>query len=51
MVVVTVALDYAGPLTNVVQVTTDEGATGVYTQTSTVGFKYVYLPVVVRNFP
>ncbi len=30
-VVVTVAMGYAGPLTNVVQVTTLEGATGIYT--------------------
>jgi uncharacterized repeat protein (TIGR01451 family) len=33
-VVVTVELGYAGSLTNVVQVTTDEGAMGVYTETS-----------------
>ncbi len=33
-VVVTVAIDYAGPLTNVVQVATAEGATGIYTETS-----------------
>jgi uncharacterized repeat protein (TIGR01451 family) len=31
-VVVTVALGYSGPLTNVVQVTTEEGATGVYAE-------------------
>jgi uncharacterized repeat protein (TIGR01451 family) len=31
-VVVTVALSYSGPLTNVVQVTTEEGATGIYTE-------------------
>ncbi|MCP4541537.1 MAG: DUF11 domain-containing protein [Chloroflexi bacterium] len=35
-VVVTVETDYTGLLTNVVQVTTEEGATGIYTQTSTV---------------
>jgi len=35
-VVVTVEMDYIGPLTNVVSVTTEEGATGVYTETSTV---------------
>jgi len=34
-VVVTVDMDYTGPLTNVVTVTTDEGATGSYTTTST----------------
>jgi uncharacterized repeat protein (TIGR01451 family) len=33
-VVVTVEIGYAGPLTNVVHVTTEEGATGVYTETS-----------------
>lgn len=32
--VVTVDIGYAGPLTNVVQVTTAEGATGIYTVTS-----------------
>jgi len=34
--VVTVELDYAGPLTNVVRVGTQEGVTGVYTETSLV---------------
>ncbi|MDY7079711.1 MAG: S8 family serine peptidase [Chloroflexota bacterium] len=33
-VVVTVAVGYVGPLTNVVQVTTEEGGTGVYTATT-----------------
>jgi len=33
-VVVTVEMGYAGPLTNVVQVTTLEGASGIYTATS-----------------
>jgi serine protease AprX len=33
-VVVTVAADYAGSLTNVAQVTTAEGATGIYTETT-----------------
>lgn len=32
-VVVTVEMDYAGPLTNIVSVTTEEGAMGVYTKT------------------
>jgi uncharacterized repeat protein (TIGR01451 family) len=32
-VVITVETGYAGPLTNVVQVTTEEGATGVFTET------------------
>jgi uncharacterized repeat protein (TIGR01451 family) len=31
---VTVEVDYAGPLTNVIEVTTDEGAIGVYTETT-----------------
>jgi uncharacterized repeat protein (TIGR01451 family) len=48
-VVVTVAEDYAGPLVNRVQVTTDEGATGVYVATSTVIKDSIYLPLVVRN--
>ncbi len=34
-VVVTAEVGYNGPLTNVVQVTTEEGAAGVYTETST----------------
>jgi uncharacterized repeat protein (TIGR01451 family) len=33
-VVVTVEMGYGGPLTNVVRVTTEEGATGVYTETT-----------------
>jgi uncharacterized repeat protein (TIGR01451 family) len=33
-VVVTVGMGYAGPLTNVVQVTTEEGASGTYTETT-----------------
>ncbi|NIO71783.1 MAG: hypothetical protein GTN71_22840, partial [Anaerolineae bacterium] len=33
-VVVTVQMGYSGTLTNVVEVTTEEGATGVYTETS-----------------
>ena len=35
-VVVTVETGYAGPLTNVVEVTTEEGASGIYTVTSQV---------------
>ncbi|MCP4541473.1 MAG: DUF11 domain-containing protein, partial [Chloroflexi bacterium] len=31
----TVEVGYAGPLTNVVQVSTEQGATGIYTETST----------------
>jgi len=34
-VVVTVEMSHKGPLTNVVRVTTEEGATGVYTSTTT----------------
>jgi uncharacterized repeat protein (TIGR01451 family) len=49
-VIVTVDVGYAGPLTNVVQVTTEEGVTGVYTETSTViAGPSVYLPLVVRS--
>jgi hypothetical protein len=45
-------MDYAGPLTNVVRVTTDEGETGVYTETSTaIVLHPVYLPLVTRNAP
>jgi uncharacterized repeat protein (TIGR01451 family) len=36
--VVTVEMDYAGPLTNVVRVTTEEGATGIYTEVTSVGY-------------
>ncbi|MEE8392506.1 MAG: right-handed parallel beta-helix repeat-containing protein [Anaerolineae bacterium] len=49
-VVVTVAEDYAGPLVNLVQVTTDEGATGTDTETSTVIKYSIYLPLVLRNY-
>lgn len=49
-VVVTVEMDYVGPLTNVVKVTTEEGATGIYTEISTAIILHpVYLPVVLRN--
>jgi uncharacterized repeat protein (TIGR01451 family) len=49
-VVVTVELDYTGPLVNVVQVTTEEGATGVYTETVTSGYE-IYLPLIMRQYP
>ena len=50
-VVVTVEVDYEGTLANFVEVTTDEGATGVYTETSTsVRAYYIYLPLVLRQF-
>jgi uncharacterized repeat protein (TIGR01451 family) len=48
-VVVTVELDYTGPLINVVQVTTEEGATGVYTETVTSGYQ-IYLPLLMRQY-
>ncbi len=49
-VVVTVGMCYSGTLTNVVQVTTEEGATGIYTETSAVVTEYycVYLPVILK---
>jgi uncharacterized repeat protein (TIGR01451 family) len=40
-VVVTVEMGYAGPLTNVVQVTTEEGAAGIYTHTLAPGLDIV----------
>ena len=47
---VTVTLDYTGLLTNVVRVTTEESATGIYTETSTVTAGHsIYLPLVLRN--
>jgi len=49
-VMVTVTMDYSGTLTNVMRVTTDEGATGVYTKTSTAVVEYsIYLPVILKN--
>jgi uncharacterized repeat protein (TIGR01451 family) len=49
-VVVTVERGYAGPLINVVEVTTAEGATGMYTCTVAVtAMPKVYLPVIVKN--
>jgi uncharacterized repeat protein (TIGR01451 family) len=48
-VVVFVELSYTGPLTNVVQVTTEEGATGAYTNTVVVPVFFVYLPLVCHN--
>jgi uncharacterized repeat protein (TIGR01451 family) len=48
-VVVSVEMGYSGTLTNVVRVTTDQGATGVYVETSTaVGYR-IYLPVILKN--
>jgi len=49
-VVVTVEMGHSGPLTNVVRVTTVEGATGVYTETSMSDGDYcLYLPLVLKN--
>jgi uncharacterized repeat protein (TIGR01451 family) len=48
-VVVTVEMDYSGPLINVVQVTTEEGAMGVYTKTVTAGYE-IYLPLIMRQY-
>ena len=48
MVLVTVDEDYVGPLTNLVEVTTDEGAIGEASVTVSTG-STVYLPLVVRN--
>jgi hypothetical protein len=49
-VVVTVEVGYIGPLTNLVQVTTEEGATGVYTETSASGYE-ICLPLIMRQYP
>lgn len=46
---VTAKIGYSGTLTNVVQVTTDQGATGVYTKTSTVFGYSIYLPVILKT--
>jgi len=46
--VVTVDAGYTGPLTNVVEVTTDRGAGGTYVETSESGI-YVYLPLLMRD--
>jgi uncharacterized repeat protein (TIGR01451 family) len=48
-VVVTVEMDYTGPLINVVQVTTEEGAMGVYTETLSTGYE-IYLPLIMRQY-
>jgi uncharacterized repeat protein (TIGR01451 family) len=51
-VVVNVEHGYEGPLTNVVQVTSDEGPGATYTETSTaVTLRPVYLPLLLRNGP
>ncbi len=48
-VVVTVETGYAGPLTNVVQVTTEEGATGTDSVTVSASRYRIYLPAVLKN--
>ena len=48
LLVVTVETGYMGPLTNVVEVTTDQGASGVFVETSWAGYR-VYLPLALRN--
>jgi uncharacterized repeat protein (TIGR01451 family) len=49
-VIVTATLCYAGPLTNVVQVTTTQGASGTYTlETSAVSGPCTYLPIVFKS--
>jgi len=45
---VTAKIGYSGTLTNVVQVTTDQGATGIYTKTATVVGYSIYLPVILK---
>jgi uncharacterized repeat protein (TIGR01451 family) len=47
-VTVIVFWDYTGPLTNVVWVTTEEGAGGVYTETTTVSY-VICLPLMLRS--
>lgn len=50
-VVVTVTEDYEGPLINVVEIATEEGATGIYTETSTVTTGHsIHLPLVLSNW-
>ena len=49
-IAVTVEAGYAGSLTNVVQATTPEGVSAVYTETSTVAHS-IYLPLVLRAYP
>lgn len=46
---VTIEQGYAGPLVNVARVSTTEGATGIYTHTTTVK-AYVYLPLIFKRW-
>lgn len=48
-VVVTVEMGYSGLLTNVVEVTTEESATGIYTETVVARQRSIYLPLFLRN--
>jgi uncharacterized repeat protein (TIGR01451 family) len=48
-IIVTAEMGYSGTLTNVVWATTDQGAMGVYTKTSTVVGYRIYLPVILKN--
>jgi len=48
-VVVTIEKDYMGLLTNVVEVSSVEGATSAYTKTITVYKPWVYLPIIHRQ--
>jgi uncharacterized repeat protein (TIGR01451 family) len=48
--IVTAEMGYIGPLVNVVEVTTEEGATGAYTETSTSGY-VIYLPIILKCCP
>jgi uncharacterized repeat protein (TIGR01451 family) len=48
-VVVTTEVGYAGQLSNLVEVTTEEGATGIASVTVSAGW-YIYLPAVMRDF-
>jgi uncharacterized repeat protein (TIGR01451 family) len=48
MIVVTVDEGYPGPLTNVVQVTTEEGPMGIYIETAVV-LRPIYLPLILKN--
>ena len=47
-VIVTVVVNYEGPLTNEIQVTTHQGATGLANVTVWVDVYRVYLPLVLR---
>ena len=48
-IVVTADQGYAGPLTNLVEVTTKEGVAGADSVT-VIASRYVYLPLVMRDF-